>query len=400
MGKIKERMVKMKEIYLDNAATTKPFKEVVEAMTEVMLETYGNPSSLHKKGIEAEQCIKSSSDFFAKAIGCTPEDIIYTSGGTESNNLAILGCAYAYHRLGKKIITTTIEHASVSEVFTYLESQGYEVVRIEVDQQGYINKEQLEAAIDDQTILVSVMYVNNEIGTIQDIEAIGQKIKAKNPQTLFHVDAIQAFGKIPLQVKKAKIDYLSISSHKFYGPKGVGILYKNKQARLINLLHGGGQQKNVRSGTENVPGVVGMHRAGELVCDHLSEKTKKLYELKRYLYERIQENIEGVTLNGPDIEEGAPHILNLYFKDVRAEVLLHTLERFNIYVSSGSACSSNKVATSGTLQAIRKEGLAENGAIRFSFNLNHTEEELDEVVSVLKTQLPILRKFVAGGKKR
>ena len=390
----------MKEIYLDNAATTKPFQEVVEAVSQTMLQTFGNPSSLHKKGIEAENLIKESSVFFAKTLGVTADEMIYTSGGTESNNLAILGCAYAYHRIGKKIITTTIEHASVDEVFTYLEGQGYEVVRIEVDQQGYINKEQLRDAIDAETILVSIMHVNNEIGTIQPIQEIGELIKRKNPDTFFHVDAVQAFGKLPIQVRKAKIDYLSISAHKFYGPKGIGILYKNKQARLINLLHGGGQQKNMRSGTENVPGVVGMHKAATILCDKMSEQSAQLMALKCYLYEQVTQKIEGVSLNGPILEEGAPHIINLYFKDVRAEVLLHTLERFNIYVSSGSACSSNKVTTNGTLQALQKEGLNQDGAIRFSFNLDNTKEEIDEVVKVLQAQLPILRKFVAGGKRR
>lgn len=390
----------MREIYLDNAATTKPLPEVIRAVAHAMEVPYGNPSSLHKKGIEAENIIKSSSEFFAKVLGVTTDEIIYTSGGTESNNLAILGTAYAYHRTGKKIITTAIEHPSVGLVFTQLESEGYEVIRLAVDSTGAISLEELENAIDEETILVSIMHVNNEIGTIQDIESIGKLIKKKNPKTIFHVDAIQSFGKMQIAVKKSEVDLLSISSHKFYGPNGMGLLYKNKNVRLINLLHGGGQQKNMRSGTQNVAGIAGMHVAAAFMYDKLQEKVAHLMTLKSYLYEQITATIEGVMLHGPAILDGAPHILNLGFKDVRAEVLLHALEKHNIFVSSGSACSSNKVTTSSTLQAISDKCNPIDDAIRFSFSADQTVEQMDEVVEVLKQQIIILRKYTVGGKKR
>lgn len=390
----------MREIYLDNAATTKPLKSVIETVAYVMENQYGNPSSLHKKGIQAENVIKASSQFFASILGCKEDEIIYTSGGTESNNLAIIGTAMAYKRQGNKIITTAIEHPSVGDVFTYLEELGFEVIRLKVNKQGMIDKQMLEEAVDEKTILASIMYINNEIGTIQDIEGIGNLIKKKNPKTIFHVDAVQAFGKIPIHVRTAQIDLLSISSHKFYGPKGVGVLYKNKNARLIQTFYGGGQQRNLRSGTENVPGIAGMHKAAEYCYGHLETLRNSYYDAKTYLATQIQENIENVHINGPSLEEGAPHILNIAFKDVRAEVLLHALEQHNIYVSSGSACSSNKVMTSHTLTSIGCEQQDLDNAIRFSFGLDSSREDLDYVVEILKKQVPLLRKFIPGGRRR
>ncbi|MGL4800534.1 MAG: cysteine desulfurase family protein [Cellulosilyticaceae bacterium] len=390
----------MKEIYLDYAATTKPLPSVIEKVSDVMANVYGNPSSLHKKGIQAENIIKESSAFFASALGCKEDEIIYTSGGTESNNLAIIGTAMAYKRTGNKIITTAIEHPSVGDVFSYLETQGFEIVRLEVDHKGSIALQALEEAIDEETLLVSTMYVNNEIGTIQEIEAIGKCIKAKNPQTLFHVDAVQAFGKLPIHVRTSLIDLLSISSHKFYGPKGVGILYKHKNVRLLPLVHGGGQQKNSRSGTENVPGIAGMHTAAKYCYDHFEALRSNYQQVKSYLATQILEHIEDTHVNGPSLEEGAPHILNMAFKNVRAEVLLHALEQQGIYVSSGSACSSNKVQTSKTLTSIGCTADDLDNAIRFSFGYDCTKEDMDVVIEVLKKQVMMLRKFIPGGKKR
>ncbi len=390
----------MKEIYLDNAATTKPLKEVIQKIAEVMEENYGNPSSLHKKGIEAENSIKESTQFFANNLGCKEDEIIYTSGGTESNNLAIIGAAMAYRRQANKLITTTIEHPSVGDVFTYLETQGFQVVRIPVDEAGYIQQDMLTEAIDEQTALVSVMYVNNEIGTIQDIEALGKCIKAKNPKTLFHVDAVQAYGKLPVHVKAWQVDLLSISAHKFYGPNGVGLLYKNKEVRLIQSLYGGGQQKGLRSGTENVAGVAGMYVAAKHCNTHNEQLCAHYTACKAYLAEQILAKIEGTHINGPSVKEGAPHILNIAFENVRAEVLLHALEQHQIYVSSGSACSSNKVITSQTLRSIGCAKDALDNAIRFSFGWECTTEQLDVVVEVLCKQVTLLRKFTPGGKKR
>lgn len=388
-----------REIYLDNAATTRPLEEVIEAVTLAMRENYGNPSSLHRKGMQGESIIKQSSEFFAKVLGCTKEEIFYTSGGTESNNLAILGTAYAHEKRGKKIITTNIEHPSVQEVFTHLEQKGFEVVTLNVDAEGYVDLEQLQEVIDEQTILVSIMHVNNEIGTVQNLQKIGQIIKAKSPETAFHVDAIQSFSKIPISVKKSNIDLLSISGHKFYAPKGIGILYKSKTTRIVNILHGGGQQKNLRSGTENTPGVAGIHCAGEYTYKNFTKLTEHYKKCKSYFAEQIMENITDCIINGPSLEEGAPHILNIAFKDVRAEVLLHALEQYNIYVSSGSACSSNKVNPKTALYAIGRRNQELDQAIRFSFGHETSIEELDEVINVLKTQIQLLRKFKLGGKK-
>lgn len=387
------------EIYLDNAATTRPLEEVAQVVAKTMLEDYGNPSSLHKKGMEAENKLKEASQYFAKVLGCLPEEIYYTSGGTESNNTALIGAAMAYKRYGNKIITTAIEHPSVGEVFKYLESQGFEIETIGVDAEGKVDLEALEKAIDDQTILVSVMHVNNEIGTIEPIEAIGALIKSRNKETLFHVDAVQSFGKLPIQVKRAHIDFLSISAHKFYGPRGVGLLYKNKAVRMQSLLSGGGQQKNVRSGTENLPGIMGTLTAAKYVFEHHEAILSHMLACKKALAEGILENIPDTHINGPTVEEGAPYILNVRFKDIRAEVLLHALEQEGIYVSSGSACSSHKKVHDGVLVAIGCDKADRDNAIRFSFAHDTQLESIDHVIQVLKQQIPLLRRFTVGGRK-
>lgn len=388
------------EIYLDNAATTKPLDCVVEAVTNTMIHNYGNPSSLHKKGMDAETIIKDASKFFAMQIGALPEEIIYTSGGTESNNTAIIGAAMAYKRRGNKIITTTIEHPSVGEVFKYLETQGFEVCHLGVDAKGYINLEALKALIDDKTILVSIMHVNNEVGTIQPLEEIGKLIKAQNKETLFHVDAVQSFGKLPIQVKRSKIDFLSMSAHKFYGPRGVGLLYKNKAVRMQSLLQGGGQQKNIRSGTENTPGIAGTLAACQYVMAHQKEIQEHMMVCKKRLAEGVLSTIPNTWINGPSVEEAAPYILNLGFEDIRAEVLLHALEQEGIYVSSGSACSSHKKGHGDVLAALGIKGAALDSAIRFSFAHDTKLEDIDRTIEVLQTQIPLLRRYTAGGKKK
>lgn len=390
----------MKEVYLDNAATTKPLDLTIEAVSTVMRDYYGNPSSLHKKGIEAENKIKECTTYFANVLGCTEDEVYYTSGGTESNNLAILGTAWAYHKVGKRILTTAIEHPSVGDVFKHLETQGFEVLVIPVDEKGYIDEKFLEEAINEDTTLVSIMHVNNEIGTIQDIERIGKLIKTKNPKTFFHVDAVQSFTKVPISVRKAQIDLLSISGHKFYGPRGVGLFYKSKKVRVLNQLHGGGQQKNLRSGTENVPAIYGMYVAARYAMENQQTLLASYLEAKTYLAEHILGEIEETYLNGDTIDKSAPHILNIGFKDVRAEVLLHALEQHQIYVSSGSACASNKVAKSGTLAALGLKDQALDSAIRFSFSKDITKEDLDYCIDILKKQVALLRKFTLGGKKR
>lgn len=388
-----------KEIYLDNAATTKPFKEVAEVVATTMLQIYGNPSSLHKKGIEAENILKEATSFFAREMGAQPDEIYYTSGGTESNNTAILGACMAYKRTGNKIITSAIEHSSVKEVFHYLKEQGFEVVTVGVDASGAVDLEALKAAIDNETILVSIMHVNNELGSIQPLEEIGQIIKRKNAKTLFHVDAVQSFMKIPVNVKKAKIDFLSCSAHKFYGPRGVGILYKNKQVRMQSLLLGGGQQKNVRSGTENVPGIAGTLCAAKLVAGKRQEMLSHMQACKTRLAETVLSEIPDTWINGPKVTEGAPYIVNIGFKDVRAEVLLHTLEEEGIYVSSGSACSSHKKEKDSVLVAIGNNKEQLDHAIRFSFSHDTELEDIKKVVDVLKERVPVLRRYTPGGRR-
>ena len=387
------------EIYLDNAATTKPYEEVAKIVADTMLQTYGNPSSLHKKGMDAENILKEASQFFANQLGALPEEIIYTSGGTESNNTAIIGAAMAYKRQGNRIITSVVEHPSVKEVFRYLEEQGFEVITIGVDSNGVICLEQLEEAINEKTLLVSIMHVNNEIGTIQPIEAIGKLIKEKNKETLFHVDAVQSFGKLPIHVKRAKIDFLSCSAHKFHGPRGIGLLYKNKSVRMQSLVYGGGQQKNIRSGTENVPGIMGAYKAAQMTFAHQQEMMAHMKICKKYLAETILNEIPDTWINGPSIEESVPYILNIGFKDVRSEVLLHVLEEEGIYVSSGSACSSHKKEKGGVLIAIGNNAKQLDHAIRFSFSYETQIEDLERVVEVLKRHIPLLRRYIPGGRK-
>lgn len=390
----------MNEIYFDNAATTKPSSQVLEKVIAVLKDDYGNPSSLHLKGVEAEKHIKETTSVLSSLLKVGEDEIYYTSGGTESNNLAILGTAYAYHRTGKHIITTKIEHPSVYRTFQYLEDEGFEVTYLPVDSLGYIEGDKLKGLIRKDTILVSIMHVNNEVGTIQNIEKIGRVIKAANPNTIFHVDGIQSFGKISIPAKKWGIDLFSISSHKLHGPKGVGALYKRKEVRLIPLLYGGNQQKGLRSGTENVPGIAGLGIAAKDIYKELDVNNKYLYLLKNMLWTGIQESIEDVCIHGPSIEEGAPHILNIGFADIRAEVLLHALESKKIYVSTGSACASNQSHPSETLQSLGLTKDQVQGSIRFSFSKFNTKDEIEKCIEALIEIVPMLRRFKEGGNRR
>lgn len=384
------------EAYLDNAATTKPFPEVVTVMQETMEENYGNPSSMHQKGVDAEKYIRNARHIIAKSLKVEEKEIIFTSGGTEANNQALIGSALANKRRGNHIITTKIEHASVYNPLLFLEEQGFRISFISVDENGHINVEELMQQLCEDTILVSVMYVNNEIGTIQDIATIGSLIKEKNKNTLFHVDAIQAYGKFNIYPKRLQIDLLSVSGHKIHGPKGVGFLYIKDKTKIFPYIYGGGQQNGMRSGTENVPGIAGMGKAVELIYKNHAEKQEVLYKLKQYFIEQVQ-NIEGATVNGINqiaLQETAPHIVSVSFEGIRSEVLLHALEEKGVYVSSGSACSSNHPALSGTLQAIGLNKNALESTLRFSFSVHTTVEELDIAIDALKQLLPILRKYV------
>ena len=322
-------------------------------------------------------------------------EILFTSGGTESNNMALIGCAMANHRAGKHIISTGIEHASVYNPLAFLERQGFEVTYLSVDREGHISLEELKKAVRPDTILVSVMYVNNEVGAIEPVEEIAALVHKENPAILFHVDAIQAYGKLVIRPKKQGIDLLSVSAHKIHGPKGAGFLYIDERVKINPLLYGGGQQRDMRSGTENVPGIAGLGVAAkEMYRDH-EEKIAYIADLKNYLIEKL-EALEGVTVNSLRGMESAPHIVSASFEGIRGEVLLHALEDKGIYVSSGSACSSNHPAISGTLRAmgVKKELL--DSTLRFSLGVFNKKEEVDYCAEALKGLLPALRRYRRG----
>lgn len=380
------------EAYLDNSATTRVFESVKDIVVKTMMEDYGNPSSLHKKGLDGEHYVKGAAEAVAKTLKASPAEIIFTSGGTESNNMAIIGAARANRRAGKHIITSTIEHASVYNVFGYLEEEGYRVTYIPVDEYGHLNMEELEKAIDEETTLVSVMYVNNEIGSVNPIEEIGALIKKKNPRTIFHVDAIQAYGKYRICPKKEHIDLMSVSGHKIHGPKGIGFLYVRTGTRILPVVFGGGQQKGMRSGTHNVPGIAGIGVAAKEIYENHEEKIAEMYSLKK-LFVELMGKLEGVTVNGLTGEDSAPHVVSVSFWGVRSEVLLHALEEKEIYVSSGSACSSNHPAVSGTLKGIGVKRELLDSTLRFSFSVFTTEEEIRYAAEVLVELLPVLRRY-------
>jgi cysteine desulfurase len=381
------------EAYLDNSATTFVFDTVKDIMVRTMTTDFGNPSSMHLKGVEAEHYVKAAKEAVAKQLKVEEKEIIFTSGGTESNNMALIGGAMANKRSGNHIITTCIEHASVSNPMKFLEEQGFRVTYLPVDENGVIRREELEKALDDDTILVSVMYVNNEVGSVQPIAEIAKLVHGKNPDILFHVDAIQAFGKYVIRPRREGIDLLSVSGHKIHGPKGSGFLYVRDKVKIKPLILGGGQQKGLRSGTENVPGIAGLGAAvTEIYRDH-EAKVERLYALKERFSGGLSE-IEGAVINGPKGREGAPHIVSVSFEGIRAEVMLHALEDRGIYVSSGSACSSNHNKTySATLTGIGLRQDLLDCTVRFSFSVFTTEEEIEYALTVLRELVPMLRKY-------
>lgn len=384
------------EAYLDNSATTRCSDRACQLMVDLLTKDYGNPSSLHMKGIEAERFVETAKKKIAKTLRVSEKEIIFTSGGTESNNLAIIGAAMANRRAGNHIITTSIEHASVENPMEFLKEQGFEITYLSVDENGIISLEELEEAVTEQTILVSMMQVNNEIGAIEPVAEAAELIKKKNPDTLIHVDAIQSYGKMYIYPKKLGIDMLSVSGHKIHGPKGSGFLWVKEKTKLKPLILGGGQQKGMRSGTENVPAIAGLGEAAEEIYENLDEKRAHLYGLKQRFIDGI-EKLEGTHVNGKTGEDSAPHIVSVSFEGIRSEVLLHSLEDRGIYVSSGSACSSNNHAGkhkgSKTLRNIHlKENLLDS-TLRFSFSVHTTEEEIDYALEVLGELLPVLKKY-------
>ena len=380
------------EAYFDNSATTRCYPEVAEIVVKTMTEDFGNPSAIHLKGVEAEKYVREAAQTLAKILKVNEKEIIFTSGGTESNNLALFGGADANKRSGNHIITTSVEHAAVGQPAERLEQMGYEVTIVPVDHRGVVQLEALEKALRPDTILVSTMYVNNEVGAVMPVEEIAKLVHEKSPKALYHVDAIQAFGKYRIYPKKAGIDMLSVSSHKIHGPKGVGFLYINEKARIQPQILGGGQQAGMRSGTDNVPGIAGLGVAAKMVYTDFDEKIEHMYQLKERLAEGFLK-LPDVRLNGMEIREGAPQILSASFLGVRSEVLLHTLEEKGIYVSAGSACSSHKRKAAGTLSAMGMEAAQRESTLRFSFSEENTFEEVDYALEVIGQVLPMLRRY-------
>lgn len=379
------------EIYLDNSATTKPYQEVVDKMVYALTTDYANPSSLHRKGIEVEKNIKAIRQNIARTMGAKDKEIYFTSGGTESNNSIIRGVANLYKKRKNHIISTEIEHPSVLNTLKDLEGDGFEITYLKVDKEGKINIDELKEAIKPSTILISIMHVNNEIGSIQPISEIGKYLKTLKDKVYLHVDAVQSYAKINFKPSRYNIDFMSVSAHKLHGPKGIGFMYMKENNRLKPMLTGGGQEIGIRSGTENVPGIYGLDEAVRITNQDLNKSIEKINELKYLLKEEIVNNIEDVKINSP--ENGVCHILNVSFKDVRGEVLLHYLEQKGIYVSTGSACSSKKKG-SHVLNAI---GLTPNeieGAIRFSLSSMNTKEEMLEVAKIVKESVIDLRMII------
>ena len=380
------------QIYLDNSATTRCSEAVKDIVVKVMMEDYGNPSSMHLKGVEAEHYVKEAAASVAKTLRCQEKEIVFTSGGTESNNLAILGSALANRRSGRHIITTSVEHPSVKNAMSFLEEQGFEITWLPVNEYGEISTEELAEALREDTILVSMMMVNNEVGALEPVEAAGRLIHEKNPRTLFHVDAIQAYGKFRIVPKRMNIDLLSASGHKIHGPKGIGFLYIKEKTKIRPISFGGDQQKGMRSGTINAPGIAGLGVAARESYEDFEGKTDRLYELKAYFTDRLK-TLENVKINGRTDRQSAPHIVSASFPGVRSEVLLHALEDRGIYVSAGSACSSSHPSAAGTLQAIGLDKAHQESALRFSFSTHTTKEELDETFRALEELLPVLRRY-------
>ena len=380
------------EAYFDNSATTKVLDCVKDAVVDAMCVNYGNAAAKHRKGVEAENLIREAKKAIADTLKVQEKEILFTSGGTESNNTALIGTALANRRAGKHLITTGVEHPSIYNTMSFLEEMGFEVTYLPVDHLGHISLEDLEKAIREDTILVSVMYVNNEVGAVEPIEAISQCIKKKNPKTLFHVDAIQAYGKYKIRPKKQGIDLLSVSGHKIHAPKGVGFLYIRDGVKIRPILFGGGQQKGMRSGTENVPGCVGLGVAAREAYKDFDARIEKLYTLREHLIAGLKP-LGGVTINGSEDRTNAPQIVSASFECVRSEVLLHALEDKGVYVSSGSACSSNHPGISGTLKGIGVKKELLDSTIRFSLGDLNTEEEVDYAIGVLGELLPVLRRY-------
>ena len=381
------------EVYLDNSATTMCYPEVGELVYKVMCQDYGNPSSMHRKGVQAEHYIRESKEKIAKLLKVSPKEIFFTSGGTESDNLALIGCARANKRNGNHLITSSIEHPAILNTMRYLEEEeGFRVTYLPVDAKGKVKLEALKDALCPETILVSIMYVNNEVGTVQPVQEAASIVKQYKPSILFHTDAVQGFGKYRIYPKRADIDLLTASGHKIHGPKGIGFLYIGSQVKISPIVFGGEQQKNIRSGTENVPGIAGLGLASEMIYRDLEMKSALMRELKSRFIEGVSK-IEDTTVHGFTDEGSAPHIISVGVAGIRSEVLLHALEDKGIYVSSGSACSSNHPAVSGVLKGIGAAREYLDATLRFSMSEFTTKEEIDYTLETLYNCIPMLRRY-------
>lgn len=380
------------EVYFDNAATTRVSDAAAKAMMRMLTEDYGNPSSLHAKGFTAEKAVEESRKVIADALKVNKNDVFFTSGGTEGNNMILSGIADAYKRSGKHILVSDIEHASVASAAAHLEEIGWTVDVIAVDDKGYIDPGNLSELVREDTVLVSVMHINNEIGTIQPLESLVKAVKDKNKATLFHVDAVQSFGKYQILPSRLGVDLLTVSAHKIHGPKGSGAIYVSPKVRLTPLVFGGDQQKGVRSGTENVPGIVGFGVAVKEAMAAMADRKDHIQSLRDYCIEQLEDRLTDISYNS-DLNHGAYHILNIRVKGVKSEVMLHTLEEKGIYVSTGSACSSNKKHHSSILQALGQDSEATDQAIRISFSRANTKEEIDYFIEAMAATVPMLRRF-------
>ncbi len=388
------------EVYLDNSATTKVYPEVADLIHKIMLEDYGNPSSVHMMGVNAEKYVRKATEQVASALKAKPSEILFTSGGTESDNLALIGAATALKRAGRHIITTRIEHPAVLNTVRFLESQGFEIEYLGVDKYGVISPDELRDKLRDDTILVSIMHTNNEVGSIEPIAEAGEIVKKNNPATVFHVDAVQGFGKAEIYPHRTNIDLLSISGHKIHGPKGIGVLYIGDKTRVIPISYGGGQQQGLRNGTLNTPGIAGIGLAAEMITHDLKASRERLFELKGFFLQEVSK-IDGVSVNGCmtgsdgkyDVSVTAPHIINISIDKVRSEVMLHALEDKGIYVSAGSACASHSKKESSTLKAMGADAAAMDGALRLSMSEFTTREELEYTLETLKEIIPFYSRF-------
>ena len=380
----------MKNIYLDNSATTRLDEDVLSCMLPYLKEEYGNASAVYKLGRKARSAIEEAREKIAKELNCDASEIYFTSGGTESDNTALRGIAHRYSEKGKHIITSKIEHPAILETCKDLEKEGFNISYIGVDRNGIIDLEELEKAITKDTILISVMFANNEIGTIEPIQKIGEIAKAHS--IYFHTDAVQAIGSSRIDVQKLNIDLLSMSSHKFYGPKGIGALYVRKGIHFKNVLTGGHQEKNKRPGTENVPAIVGMGRAIELAYSNLDEHVNHIKSLRDYLYNEIKSKLPDVIING-DMENRLPGNLNMSFKEIRGETLLVNLDMKGIYASIGSACTSGSLDASHVLLAIGVKEEIAKGSLRISIGKYNTKEEIDYLIESLVEIITRLRKI-------